>query len=74
MPRNFVNNISTTGKRERFDIRREPDNTWTVYDIFSGLVVSVSGVFLMDLNVDVAFYLVDEMNDQDFKRRETLGF
>ena len=70
----FANQASKSSKRERFDLRREPDDTWIVYDIFSGLVVNVGGVFMMDLNVDVAFYVVDELNDQDFKRRIALGF
>lgn len=67
-------NRSTTIKRERFDVRLEADETWTIYDIFSGLVVSVGGVLLMELELDTAFYLVDEMNDQDFERRKALGF
>lgn len=74
MAHDFAHLSSTASRRERFDLRREPDNTWTVYDIFSGLVVSVGGVFMMELNVDVAFYVVDELNDQDFKRRMALGF
>jgi hypothetical protein len=70
----FAKQSFSASKRERFDIRRELDDTWTVYDIFSGIVVSVGGVLMMDLNVDVAFYVLDELNDQDFKRRVALGF
>jgi hypothetical protein len=70
----FANSNDTVFKRERFDLRRECDDTWTVYDIFSGLTVIIGDVHLTDLNVDVAFYVVDELNDQDFKRRVDLGF
>lgn len=60
MANGLTNHEAVTRKRERFDLRRDPDNTWTVYDIFSGLVVVVGGVLMAQQSVDVAFYVVDK--------------
>ena len=33
----------------RYDMRLEPDGTWTVFDIFTGLPVELNGVQIMCL-------------------------
>lgn len=58
---------------QRFDIRREPDGSWTVYDVFTGATVAVSGSPMTGLDVEEADDLVDLLNLRDARRRGVLG-
>lgn len=53
----------------RYDMRRETDDTWTVYDIFTGLPAEVSGIPQDHLDMEVADDLVDLLNAEYIARR-----
>lgn len=56
----------------RYDMRDEPDGTWTVFDIFTGLPAVVDDVPLTGLEMEEADDLVDLLNFKDARRRGLL--
>lgn len=56
----------------RYDMRDEPDGTWTVFDIFTGLPAVVDDVPLIGLEMEEADDLVDLLNFKDARRRGLL--
>lgn len=66
--------------QQRYDLRREADGTWTVFDMFTGRPAVVSGAVQVDeglqatgLELEEADDLVDLMNLQDIRRRGLQG-
>lgn len=53
----------------RYDLRKEKDGTWTVYDIFTGLPAEVNGTPLMMLEIEEADDAIDILNRLDDERR-----
>lgn len=49
----------------RFDIRKEADGTWTVFDIFTKMPDEVNGTPLVMLDIEEADDAVDLMNRLD---------
>ncbi|ESZ45685.1 hypothetical protein ACYG9R_19740 [Mesorhizobium sp. RSR565B] len=58
----------------RYDIRREPDRTWTVFDVFTGLPAIVAGHASVDLpDMEYAEELAAILNADDLKQRLSHG-
>ncbi|PWK65850.1 hypothetical protein [Aminobacter sp. AP02] len=53
----------------RYNLRKEANGTWTVYDVFTGLPARVKGVEQVWLEMEQADDLVDLLNLQDARRR-----
>jgi hypothetical protein len=57
---------------QRYDLRQEPDGTWTVFDVFTGWPALIDGkVPAIHLDAEDAHELVHLMNLQDVRRRGT---
>ena len=55
--------------QQRYDLRKEPNGTWTVFDVFTGLPVEVGlGVFT-GLTMEEADDAVGLLNALDRRRR-----
>lgn len=52
----------------RYDLRHDEDS-WTVYDVFTGLPAEVNGVVLVRMEMEDADDLVDLLNRQDARQR-----
>lgn len=48
--------------KNRYDIRKEDDDTWTVFDIFTGAPAIAEGEILAGLEMEDADDLVDLLN------------
>lgn len=53
----------------RYDLRKEPDGTWTVFDIFTGMPAQVNDVEQIGLELEQADDLVDLLNLLYIRRR-----
>jgi hypothetical protein len=53
---------------KRYDTRREPDGTWTVYDIFTVVAVRAGASIAIGMEEEFAQYLVDILNS-DYRLR-----
>ncbi|MBD9636056.1 hypothetical protein IB277_07085 [Ensifer sp. ENS07] len=53
----------------RYDLRKEPDDTWTVFDIFTGMPAQVNDVEQIGLELEQADDLVDLLNLLYIRRR-----
>ncbi|NOV20936.1 hypothetical protein E5S70_33805 [Ensifer adhaerens] len=53
----------------RYDLRKEPDGTWTVFDIFTGMPALVNEVEQVGLELEQADDLVDLLNLLYIRRR-----
>jgi hypothetical protein len=73
MARHFIEANPAVANWDRFDVRLEHDDTWTVYDIFSGLPVRLDDMVMIKTTAEASFYLVDTLNEQDLERRQLLG-
>ena len=56
--------------QQRYDLRKEPNGTWTVFDVFTGLPAEVGPGVLTGLTMKEADDLVDFLNTLDRRRRE----
>jgi hypothetical protein len=54
---------------QRFDVRKETDGRWTVFDVFTALPANVGEELANGLNVDDARDLARLMNALDRKQR-----
>ncbi|MET3597457.1 hypothetical protein ABID26_006882 [Mesorhizobium shonense] len=54
---------------ERFDIERDPDGTWSVIDIMTGLPFEVAGLLLESMPFWLALDLVGFLNDMNRQRK-----
>lgn len=54
----------------RYDMRRDADGTWCVYDIFTGQTVEVNGVPQDGPDMEIADDLVDLLNAEYINRRK----
>ena len=61
-------------KYVRFDIKKEADGSWVVFDIFTGMPVVVAGREMLGFREDISRQLVGMLNAQDMLRRASLGF
>ncbi|ESZ46079.1 hypothetical protein X731_16240 [Mesorhizobium sp. L2C054A000] len=58
----------------RYDVRREPNGTWTVFDVFTGLPTVVAGLPSVDLpDMEYAEDLSAILNANDLKKRVSHG-
>jgi len=55
----------------RYDMRKEIDGTWTVFDIFTGLPAEISGVPIMSLDIEEADDAIDLLNSLDIERQQS---
>lgn len=56
--------------QHRYEIRREPDGTWTVFDVFTGWPAEVDGHLpATGLDMEEADDLLDLLNLGDLLRR-----
>lgn len=55
----------------RYDMRKEADDTWTVFDVFTGLPAEVNGVPLAMLDIEEADDAIDLLNTLDGQRRNS---
>ena len=46
----------------RFDIRREPNGTWTVFDVFTGWPAVVCTKVMIGMSFQQAYDMVDLLN------------
>ncbi|MCK4205297.1 hypothetical protein J3U99_11015 [Brucella pituitosa] len=53
----------------RYDLRKEDDGSWTVFDIFTGMPAEVNGIPQDGLEMQQADDLVDLLNLQYIRRR-----
>ncbi|WP_162771270.1 hypothetical protein [Rhizobiales bacterium] len=53
----------------RYDLRKESDDTWTVFDIFTGMPALVNEVEQVGLELEQADDLVDLLNLLYIRRR-----
>jgi hypothetical protein len=53
----------------RYDLRKEDDGSWTVFDIFTGMPAEVNGIPQDGLEMEQADDLVDLLNLQYIRRR-----
>jgi hypothetical protein len=60
----------TSPAEKRYDMRRELDGTWTVFDIFTGVAVQAGVSVAMGMEEEFARYLVDIMNTDYPERRQ----
>lgn len=56
----------------RYDLRKEPDGTWKVIDVFTGWPSYADGMPSTGLDLQDADDLVDQLNYWDAKRRGIL--
>ncbi len=59
--------------QQRFDLRREGDGTWTVFDVFTGLPAVVDNEPFFGLELEEADDAVDLLNLADVRRRAKSG-
>ncbi|ESY73717.1 hypothetical protein X743_08755 [Mesorhizobium sp. LNHC252B00] len=57
----------------RYDLRKEHDESWTVFDVFTGQPAVYEGHEAIDLDMEYADDLVDLLNAVDLKRRVARG-
>ncbi|MER9328532.1 hypothetical protein [Mesorhizobium sp. M0488] len=57
----------------RYDLRKEADESWTVFDVFTGLPAVYEGYEAVDLDWEYADDLVNLLNAEDLKRRVARG-
>ncbi len=55
--------------QQRYDLRREDDGTWTVFDVFTGLPAEAPDGPAFGLSMEEADDLVDILNGLDRQRR-----
>ncbi|MBZ9977820.1 hypothetical protein LB555_20490 [Mesorhizobium sp. BR-1-1-10] len=59
--------------QQRYDLRKEPDGTWTVFDVFTGIPADPEGHPAVGLEMEYADDLVDLLNAINLKRRVSRG-
>ncbi|TPL07583.1 hypothetical protein FJ938_11115 [Mesorhizobium sp. B2-4-14] len=59
--------------QQRYDLRKETDGTWTVFDVFTGQPAEIEGQPVTGLDLEYADDLVDLLNIADVKRRLSRG-
>ena len=58
---------------QRFDLRKERDGTWTVFDVLTGMPVLVNDVRIDGLEIEEAEHMADFLNSLDAQRRMPSG-
>lgn len=58
---------------QRYDIRKEDDGKWTVFDIFTGFPAVIDGLEAKDFEAEQADDLLEMLNTADIKRRRDSG-
>ncbi|ESZ28732.1 hypothetical protein EOA13_10030 [Mesorhizobium sp. M7A.F.Ca.US.011.01.1.1] len=58
---------------QRYDLRKEPDETWTVFDVFTGQPADAWGAPAEYLDEEYSRDLVSVLNLVDLKRRAAPG-
>lgn len=53
----------------RYALRMEQPNSWTVFDVFTGQPVELKHQVMVGMNTRDADAMVDRLNSQDVKRR-----
>ncbi len=62
--------VMKTVSQKRYDLRKDADGTWAVYDIFTGQTAEVNGIPQDGLDIHIADDLVDLLNSEYIKRRK----
>jgi hypothetical protein len=57
----------------RYDIQKDPDELWTVYDKFTGWPAELDGLVLAGISAKAAQELVDALNLRDHNDRMAKG-
>lgn len=55
---------------QRYDLRKEDDGTWTVFEVSTGLPVVVSDRLMVGLDFGEADDMVELLNLQEVRRRD----
>jgi hypothetical protein len=63
-------NAMTTVSTNRYDLRKDADGSWAVYDIFTGQTAEVNGIPQDGLDIQTADDLVDLLNIEYINRRK----
>ncbi|QEN85741.1 hypothetical protein FZC33_05775 [Labrys sp. KNU-23] len=58
---------------QRYNLRREDDGKWTVFDIFTGLAAVIDDFEVTGFEVDEAGDLLEKLNTADVERRRQAG-
>lgn len=53
----------------RYNLRKEDDGKWTVFDIFTGLAAVIDDFEVIGFEVDEAGDLLEKLNTADVERR-----
>jgi hypothetical protein len=61
-------------KYVKFDIKKEADGSWVVFDIFRGIPAVVASRKMLGFREDISRQLLGRLNAQDMLRRASLGF
>jgi hypothetical protein len=57
----------------RYDVRNDPDNLWTVFDVFTGWPAELDGLILTGLMIEEAYGILDHVNEKDVEARKARG-
>ncbi|MGJ4860540.1 hypothetical protein AB4037_30450 [Labrys sp. KB_33_2] len=57
----------------RYNLRKEDDGKWTVFDIFTGLAAVIDDFEVIGFEVDEAGDLLEKLNTADVERRRQAG-
>lgn len=57
----------------RYNLRKEDDGKWTVFDIFTGLPAVIDDFEVTGFEVDEAGDLLEKLNTADTERRRQAG-
>jgi predicted thioesterase len=58
-----------TTSYERYKIKQEPDGSWLVFDIFTGMPVVVAGKMMVGFREELSRELLGLLNAHDILRR-----
>lgn len=62
--------VMHTVSQNRYDLRKDADGSWAVYDIFTGQTAEVNGIPQDGLDIHIADDLVDLLNAEYINRRK----
>ena len=57
----------------RYDVRNDPDKSWTVFDVFTGWPAELDNRILTGLLTEEAYNILDQVNQKDLLTRQAKG-
>jgi hypothetical protein len=58
---------------QRYDVRKEDDGKWTVFDVFTGFPATIDDLEVIGFEANQASDLLDMLNAADLERRRETG-